>query len=136
VELCVECGEHPRAIRSQDPPALRPMCRHCYNAGRKHWASRKKRRHGNARTVDEERVPMLCIEPVRSWLIGKRREFDTNGELAAYCRVDEKTVSCLLGAKQKKIHLDTVDKMFVAFGEPMELGRRYPELYDDPSVFA
>jgi hypothetical protein len=106
------------------------------NARRENLASTKKRRHGNAQTVDEERVPMLCIEPVRSWLIGKRREFDTDGELAAYCRVGEKTVSWLLGAKQKKIHLDTVDKMFVAFGDPMELGRLYPELYDDPSVFA
>jgi hypothetical protein len=88
-----------------------------------------------ARTVDEECVPRLSSGPIREWVLARKGSMQVR-EVAVLCRLDEVGVSRILSGTYATSSLDTVDKILVAFGSPMELGRLYPELYDDPSVFA
>lgn len=77
----------------------------------------------------------MSPDPIRGWLT-QRTAGVTDQEIALRCRLDDTGMGRLLRGRTTRVSLDTVDKILVAFGAPMELGRLYPHLYEDPSVFA
>lgn len=98
-------------------------------------AQQKKRCRTDAQTIDEERVPWVDPVPIRGWLCRQQGDSSIH-DLAKLCKVTDEAISRLLRGLTTRTSLDVVDKILVGFESPMELGRLYPHLYDDASVFA
>jgi hypothetical protein len=125
--VCKHCGSPDLAPRGDG--RKRPVCNACHNKTRK-----KQKPKGNE-PVDKEIAVKVEIGPIADWMRPYFAKYPIM-ELSQMCDTDDTTLRRIKRRDRGHLKMDTVDRILVTLGHPICLGRLYPELYEDPSVFA